>query len=95
MMDVIQSFLLNYIATVATFVLVVAYMPQLIRTYKTKDVSGISTVFWVLMTLALFLLLVNSITVFIAHGTWGYMLTEAFNFVLSLAMLVMTIAYKK
>ena len=90
-----QEFLLNGIASIATFPLVAAYIPQVIQTYRTKNVEGISLPFWILITVALFLLLVNSIVVFAVFGTWGYMLMETFNFGLAATMLVMTLKYRR
>jgi uncharacterized protein with PQ loop repeat len=91
----LTSFLENGIASVATFFLIVAYIPQVITTYKTKVVDGIDPNFWRLITIALGLLFINSIYIFVKYGTWGYMFMEAFNFGLAFIMLVMVVKYRK
>lgn len=91
----IEAFLENHIATVATFFLVSAYLPQVIKTYRTKSVDGISLMFWALITIALGLLTVNAAYVFYLYGTYGYLLMETFNFGLAFVMLVMTLKYRK
>ncbi|WP_405101721.1 PQ-loop domain-containing transporter [Oceanobacillus sp. FSL H7-0719] len=90
-----ENFLLNHIATLATFFLVVAYIPQVIHTFKTKDVTGISQSFWILISIALGCLLINATYLLITTGVYGYFITELFNFSLSTAMLIMTLKYKK
>jgi uncharacterized protein with PQ loop repeat len=74
-----QGFLENYIASIATFFLVIAYLPQVIKTYRTKSVDGISLPFWALINVALTCLLINALFIFIKYGTWGYLLTEVLN----------------
>jgi uncharacterized protein with PQ loop repeat len=91
----IEAFLENGIASLATFFLVIAYIPQVVRTYKTKEVEGISLQFWVLINVALTLLLVNAIVVYIKYGTYGYLITETFNEGLAFVMLVMVLKYRK
>jgi uncharacterized protein with PQ loop repeat len=93
--ELILGFLENGIASVATFFLIIAYIPQVITTYRTKVVDGIDPNFWRLITIALGLLFINSIYIFIKFGTWGYMFMEAFNFGLAFAMFVMVEKYRK
>jgi uncharacterized protein with PQ loop repeat len=93
----IEAFLENGIASLATFFLVIAYIPQVVRTFKMKEkgVEGISLQFWVLINVALTLLLINAIVVFVKYGTYGYMITETFNEGLAFVMLVMVLKYRK
>lgn len=90
----IESFLENHIATIATVLLVGAYLPQVIKTYRTKNVEGISLPFWVLISSALGCLLINALFLFLKYGTYGYLLMEAFNFGLAFVMLVMVLRYR-
>lgn len=89
------TFLLDYLPIAASVFLTVCYLPQIIKTYRTKDVSGISLPFWVFLNVALSLMLVNSIVIFIEFGTWGYMVTEIINESLAFIMLVMVLRYRK
>lgn len=86
--------LLNVIPTVATFFLVVCYLPQLIRTLKTKDVSSISLSFFAMLNIALTLLLINSILLFTQNGNWGYVVTYIFNEGFALWMLILILKYR-
>jgi uncharacterized protein with PQ loop repeat len=92
---VIESFLENHIATIATFFLITAYLPQVIKTYRTKVVDGISLSFWALISTALGCLLINATFLFLKYGTYGYLIMEAFNFGLAFVMLVMVLKYRK
>lgn len=90
-----NDFLLNLLPTLAGVVLGACYVPQIIKTVKTKNVDGMSVQFWVLLNIALTMLLINSIVVFINFGTWGYMVTEIFNEGLALVMLILVLKYRK
>ena len=89
-----EQFLLNILPTIATVFLVVAYVPQVVQTFKTKNVEGISLSFWVLINLALTFMLINATKIFFMTGAWGYMVTEIFNEGLALVMLIMVIKYR-
>jgi uncharacterized protein with PQ loop repeat len=89
------AFLLNSLATVAGIVLAFCYIPQIKQTLKTKDVTGISLNFWIILCVALFLLTVNAGAVFFMTGVWGYLVTELFNLGLALVMLFLVIKYRK
>lgn len=90
-----EEFLLNILPTIATVFLVMAYIPQVVKTFRTKDVTGVSLPFWLLINVALTCLLINATVIFIKFGTWGYMLTELFNEGLAFIMLVMVLKYRK
>lgn len=90
-----SGFLLDIIPSIATVFLVAAYIPQVIKTFRTKDVTGVSLPFWLLINVALSLLLINAITIYVKFGTWGYMVTEIFNEGLAFVMLVMVLKYRK
>lgn len=89
-----SGFLLDIVPTIATVFLVAAYIPQVIKTYRTKDVTGVSLPFWMLINVALTLLLINAITIYVKFGTWGYLVTEIFNEGLAFVMLVMVLKYR-
>lgn len=89
------NFLLNILPSLAGVVLGICYIPQIVYTFKTKNVESMSLGFWSILNVAIFMLLINSIVIFIEFGTWGYMLTELFNFILAFVMLVLVLKYKK
>lgn len=90
-----NGILANIIPSVAGIVLVIAYLPQLVQTLKTKDVSALNTKFCILLSIAVGLLFVNSIYVFVNYGDWGYMLTEAANFGLAVTMLILVLKFRR
>lgn len=90
-----EYILLNVLPTIATILLVWSYVPQLVHTYKTKDVTGISKSFWISIVCALTLMTINSVHTYFLTGGYGYVITEVFNLGLAVAMLVMVIKYRK
>lgn len=93
-MRVMDNILLNLLPSIATVFLTIAYLPQIIHTFKTKKVDGISLNFWLILNVALILMLTNAIVIFIKFGTWGYMVTEILNEGLAFVMLIMVLKYK-
>jgi uncharacterized protein with PQ loop repeat len=91
----LTAFLLNSLATVAGIVLAFCYSPQIKKTLQTKNVEGMSLSFWIILSVALFLLTVNALTVFLLTGVWGYLVTELFNLGLALVMLTLVVKYRK
>lgn len=94
-MDNTISFLLNIIPLVATIFLVICYVPQVIKTFRTKDVESLSLSFFVLLNIALSLLLVNSILLYTQNGNFGYVVSYVFNEGLAFIMMVMILKYRK
>lgn len=91
-----ENFLLNLLPSIAGILLGICYIPQIVKTIKTKDVSSMSLSFWVILNFALTFLLINSIVVFITsdYEVWGYMATEIFNEGLALVMLILVLKYR-
>jgi len=89
------NFLLNLLPSLAGIVLAFCYIPQIKTTIRTKDVSGIDLRFWIILDIALAMLFTNAVVVFLQFGTWGYMVTEAFNLGLALIVTFLVIKYRK
>lgn len=87
--------MLEVVPLLATVVLAVTYVPQIVKNYKTKDVSSISILFWILLSISLGLLWINSLMIFIAFGTFGYLVTETINLGLAIVVLIQVIIYRK
>ena len=87
--------LMNIIPLIATVFMTICYLPQLIQTYRTKDVSGISLSFFALLNVALTLLLINSILLYTVNGNFGYVVSYIFNEGFALIMLIMIIKYRR
>lgn len=89
------NFLLNLLPTIAGILLGICYIPQIAKTYRTKDVESMSTAFWIILNFALTFLVINAVVVFMTSGVWGYMVTEVFNEGLALVTLIMVLKYRK
>lgn len=89
------NFLLNLLPSLAGIVLAFCYIPQIMTTLRTKDVSGMDLRFWLILDLALAMLLTNAIVVYLQFGTWGYMVTEAFNLGLAIIVTILVLKYRK
>ena len=90
-----NTFLLDYLPIMSTVFLTICYLPQIVKTYKTKDVTSLSLPFWIFLNLALTCLLINAAVIYSLYGTWGYLLTEIINLGMALIMLIMVIKYRK
>lgn len=90
-----NALLLELLPILATVFLTACYLPQIIKTYKTKDVSSMSLVFWIMLAVALGLLWTNAFMIFMAFGTFGYLVTETLNLGLALIVLGQVIKYRK
>jgi uncharacterized protein with PQ loop repeat len=90
-----EHFLLNLLPTIAGVLLGICYIPQIIRTIKTKNVEGISLSFWIILNFALTFLVINAYVVWKVSGAWGYLVTEIFNEGLAFVMLILVFKYRK
>lgn len=90
-----KSTLMNVLPIIATIFMVACYVPQVIQTFKTKDVSSISLPFFAMLNISLTLLLINSIVLFTDNGNFGYVLSYICNEGLALTMLIMILKYRK
>lgn len=90
-----EFFLLNVLPQIGTFLIGAMYIPQIVKTYKTKDVSGMAVSFWIMLVLALSVLTINATVVFITFGTFGFLITEIINLSLAVVVLIQIMMYKK
>ncbi|EOO11356.1 PQ-loop repeat-containing protein [Bacillus cereus] len=90
-----EKLLLELVPIIATVFLSICYIPQIVKNYKTKDVSSISLWFWVLLNIALTLMFTNAFMIYNKFGTYGYLITETFNLGLAMIVLVQVFIYRK
>lgn len=88
-------FLLNVLPQIATVLIGIMYIPQIIHTYKTKDVKGIALSFWVLLVMALSVNTVNAITIYTTSGIFGALVTQGVNLILAVIVFLQIAYYKK
>ncbi|HDR4373504.1 MULTISPECIES: PQ-loop repeat-containing protein [Bacillus cereus group] len=90
-----EKLLLELLPIIATVFLSICYIPQIVKNYKTKDVSSISLWFWVLLNIALTLMFTNAFMIYNKFGTYGYLITETFNLGLAMIVLIQVLIYRK
>lgn len=92
----VSNFVVNYVPLIAGILLAVCYTPQLLRTYRTKDVSSFSLTFWVILDVALFCFVINALSLIaLGSGSYGYLIAELLNLSMSMAMTIMILKYRE
>ena len=76
-------------------VLSIAYLPQIVSLYKTKNAEGISPSFWYILDLSLLMLFILAIDSFLKTGELGLLIAQGLNLVLALIVTVQVIVYKR
>lgn len=95
MIDTLRYFAYNIGPHLATIFITLTYIPQIIKTYKTKNVDGISLWFWILLNLFLVCMWLNSLFSWRDHGNFGFFLTESINFILAIVIFSQIIYYRR
>lgn len=72
-------------------VLSIAYIPQIVSLYKTKNAEGISTSFWYILDLSLLMLFILAID----SGQTNLIIAQGLNLLLALIVTGQVIYYKK
>lgn len=90
-----MSILLNLLPLIAGVLLGITYIPQIAKTHRTKNVEGMSVLFWIILVLALSMMTVNAVTIFFMTGAYGYLITEFFNTGLAVVVLCQVLRYRK
>ncbi|UDM72688.1 PQ-loop domain-containing transporter [Vagococcus fluvialis] len=90
-----EFLLLKVAPNVATILVFVMYLPQILLTYKTKDVKGQSLTFWTTLTVTLGCTVLYQIgtIVFLGAGISGFV-SQLANTVFALIIAIMVIIYK-
>lgn len=91
-----SNFVVNWIPMIAGFLLMICYTPQLLKTFRTKNVEGFSVMFWVVLSAALACFVLNALSLLaLGSGSIGYLISELLNLSMALTMLVMILVYRK
>lgn len=96
-MNILENFTLVTGPVIASILILISYIPQLIKTYKTKDVEGQSKTFWLLLSITLYLFFQQQLGLYIfkdANNISG-ILSQFFNLACALIMLFFTYRYSK
>ena len=76
-------------------VLSIAYVPQIVSLYKTKNAEGISPSFWYILDLSLLMLFILAVDSFLKTGELGLLIAQGLNLVLALIVTVQVVVYKR
>lgn len=82
-----------FLLSLSSMAIVVSYIPQLIKTFKSRSSKGQSLMFWVLLCISVFGFVNNGVVVYLNGGGLGTLIPQLFNFVFAFAMLVMVIVF--
>jgi uncharacterized protein with PQ loop repeat len=94
-MEMLRFFAYNIAPTLATILISITYIPQIIKTYKTKSVEDLSLLFWVILNMFLLCMWTNSLFSLIDSKNIGYFITETINWGLALVVLIQILKYRK
>lgn len=88
--------ILKYFPSISTVLVAWSYVPQIIMTYKTQDVSGQSTTFWVILSIALGMITVVQLALVIKakEKNYGALIFQSINLILAVVMLVGVVLFK-
>ena len=83
-----EKIILDYLPSLATVLMFVAYVPLLKLLYIDDVTEGQSTGFWVMLSLVLLINVIREYMLYKKEGTFGGLLTQGGNLLLGLAVLV-------
>lgn len=87
-------FLLNVLPQIATILIALMYVPQIVITHKTKNVEGIAVSFWILLVAALSVNTTNALIIYTTSGVYGTLITQSVNLTLAITVLAQVAYYK-
>lgn len=87
--------LITWLPNIATVLLVVCYIPQIVHLLKTKKTEGLSIPFWVLLILALLTFTAFNVCLFIKFGTFFGIITEGANSLLAIVVFSLLLKYRQ
>ena len=89
------SLIVTISGILSVVVLSIAYVPQIVSLYKTKNAEGISPSFWYILDLSLLMLFILAVDSFLKTGELGLLIAQGLNLVLALIVTVQVIVYKR
>jgi MtN3 and saliva related transmembrane protein len=81
----------NLIGTIAAFLTTCSFLPQALKTFRTKDVSGISLSMYGIFTVGVLLWLVYGILLM----SWPIIIANAITVSLALSIFLMKLRYRR
>lgn len=79
----------------ATPLLTISYVPQIVSLYKTGNTEGIDIRFWYILNTSLLMLFIMAMDVFIKTGSVGLLVAQSLNLGLAIVVLAQVAHYRK
>lgn len=79
----------------ATVVLTISYLPQILALHKNKNAEGISSKFWLILDLSLLMLFILAIDSFLQTGAYSLVIAQSLNLLLALTVTTQVIQLKR
>lgn len=89
-----MNLLFTVLPLVSSAFLMACYVPQLKQTFTTKNVEGVSMLFWILLCTSLTSTLINNTLVGIDTGNWTPAIMVSVNWVLAMTMMILVSVIK-
>lgn len=80
---------------IASPLLVVSYVPQIIQINKTKTVEGINLSFWFILDASLLCFVILAFDAFLKTGAWVLLASQGLNLALALIVTLQVLHYRK
>jgi uncharacterized protein with PQ loop repeat len=95
MMNFITYFATVVAPTLSSILITIAYLPQVVKTQKTKSVEDLSLGFWILISAFLVCMVLNATYLLATAHAVGYFVTEMINFIFALTVLTQILVFRK
>ena len=79
---------------IASPLLVVSYVPQIIQINKTKTVEGINLSFWLILDASLLCFVILALDAFLKTGAWVLLASQGLNLALALIVTLQVLHYR-
>ena len=94
----LKFFAFKVAPVLASCLITIAYTPQIWKSHTTKNVKGISLLFWILINAFLLCMWSNALGIWLTtktSGAFGYFMTETINWAFAFWQLILVIVYGK
>lgn len=88
------NFIVLVAGILATPILALSYLPQIIQIAKTKSVDGISLSFWLILDASLLCFVILALDGFIKTGATMLLIAQGLNLALALTVTFQVLAYR-
>lgn len=95
MFELFEMWATKIAPSLATIFISIAYLPQILKTLRTKSVEDLSLGFWILINAFLICMVSNATYLLLTADGLGYFITEVINFALAAVVLIQILIYRK